>query len=585
MATVTKPIALDESLNTTEQTPRNIADVLAEELSAIITAIGGLNFINFEVVEELPTTGISTTTIYLVPSDDPQSGNTYDEYINLNGTVGGWEKIGSTDIDLSGYYTSAETDTLLSGKVDKVNGKGLSTNDYTDAEKTKLSGIESGAEVNVQSDWNQTDNTKDDYIKNKPSSEVKSATDTFTTVNGGLLEECIIKLEPVQSGSGDPSPDNVRPITGHMEVDLQRDGKNHFDGTLLSGYYESNAFNLVGDGNVFKSLKIWLKAGTYTISYGEQVKIVRQIADGVYRLLGEDTNKWTVTLSQDGYFGLSFRNETSTTWNTSTTIQIEKGNQPTAFEPYLGHLYQVQIGQTVYGGYVDLVSGVMMATFGIVELDSLAWVKYSPSGGELKKYMFVTTEVTNNGCNGTRTQSATNAISSNYQIVNRLTIYNDTPLNGMSAESGALYIADTRIDANTTDVIFKTYLSGATLCYELATPITIQLTPQQIETLVGQNNLSTPLDGQSIDSVKYREVFAFTDVEKVVSLRVPISMLGTDESGRTTASQSYASGDYFYKDGYMCKALTSISAGATLTLNTNYSQGTLADILKAIENA
>lgn len=35
MATVTKPIALDESLNTTEQTPRNIADVLAQELSRI----------------------------------------------------------------------------------------------------------------------------------------------------------------------------------------------------------------------------------------------------------------------------------------------------------------------------------------------------------------------------------------------------------------------------------------------------------------------------------------------------------------------------------------------------------------------
>ena len=35
MATVTKPIALDESINTTEQTPRNIADVLAEELKGI----------------------------------------------------------------------------------------------------------------------------------------------------------------------------------------------------------------------------------------------------------------------------------------------------------------------------------------------------------------------------------------------------------------------------------------------------------------------------------------------------------------------------------------------------------------------
>lgn len=39
--------------------------------------------------------------------------------------------------------------TALGGKVDKVTGKGLSTNDYTTAEKNKLSGIESGAEVNT----------------------------------------------------------------------------------------------------------------------------------------------------------------------------------------------------------------------------------------------------------------------------------------------------------------------------------------------------------------------------------------------------------------------------------------------------
>ena len=56
----------------------------------------------------------------------------------------------------------------LSGKVDKVTGKGLSANDFTDTLKTKLDNIASGAEVNVQSDWNQSDNTADDYIKNKP---------------------------------------------------------------------------------------------------------------------------------------------------------------------------------------------------------------------------------------------------------------------------------------------------------------------------------------------------------------------------------------------------------------------------------
>ena len=41
MATVTKPMALDESMNTTESTSRNIADVLAQELSGIASAITG----------------------------------------------------------------------------------------------------------------------------------------------------------------------------------------------------------------------------------------------------------------------------------------------------------------------------------------------------------------------------------------------------------------------------------------------------------------------------------------------------------------------------------------------------------------
>lgn len=47
----------------------------------------------------------------------------------------------------------------ISGKVDKVTGKGLSTEDYTTAEKSKLSGIESGAEANNISDVNATDLT------------------------------------------------------------------------------------------------------------------------------------------------------------------------------------------------------------------------------------------------------------------------------------------------------------------------------------------------------------------------------------------------------------------------------------------
>lgn len=56
----------------------------------------------------------------------------------------------------------------LQTKVDKVYGKGLSTNDLTNELLNKLNGIESGAEQNVQSDWNETDDTLDTYINNKP---------------------------------------------------------------------------------------------------------------------------------------------------------------------------------------------------------------------------------------------------------------------------------------------------------------------------------------------------------------------------------------------------------------------------------
>ena len=38
----------------------------------------------------------------------------------------------------------------------------------TEGQITKLAGIATGAEVNVQANWNQTINTADDYIKNKP---------------------------------------------------------------------------------------------------------------------------------------------------------------------------------------------------------------------------------------------------------------------------------------------------------------------------------------------------------------------------------------------------------------------------------
>lgn len=56
---------------------------------------------------------------------------------------------------------------IKTNMVAKVEGKGLSSNDYTASDKAKLAGIAAGAQVNVQADWNAT--SGDALIKNKPS--------------------------------------------------------------------------------------------------------------------------------------------------------------------------------------------------------------------------------------------------------------------------------------------------------------------------------------------------------------------------------------------------------------------------------
>lgn len=119
----------------------------------------------FEVVATLPTTDIKTNVIYLVPKSTTQTSNVKDEYINLDGTSAGWEKIGDTEIDLSGYVTTTALNTalaayttttnltaLLAGKVDKVTGKGLSTNDYADTDKELVDTIPTLAPISLVKD-------------------------------------------------------------------------------------------------------------------------------------------------------------------------------------------------------------------------------------------------------------------------------------------------------------------------------------------------------------------------------------------------------------------------------------------------
>lgn len=92
---------------------------------------------------KLPTTGIKTNKIYLI-KENSETNNVYTEYIYVNNA---WEILGkfAVKVDLSPYATTQSVNDKLANKVDKVTGKGLSTNDFTTALLTKLNGIEEGA--------------------------------------------------------------------------------------------------------------------------------------------------------------------------------------------------------------------------------------------------------------------------------------------------------------------------------------------------------------------------------------------------------------------------------------------------------
>lgn len=60
---------------------------------------------SIEIVEELPTQDISTTTIYMLAKEDGSGNDYYDEYIYVDNE---WELIGSTQVDLTNYYTKDE---------------------------------------------------------------------------------------------------------------------------------------------------------------------------------------------------------------------------------------------------------------------------------------------------------------------------------------------------------------------------------------------------------------------------------------------------------------------------------------------
>lgn len=348
------------------------------------------------------------------------------------------------------------------------------------------------------------------------SAVVKTVTAAIVHIKDALAgpaQNVTIAIQPVQAGSGDPSPDNVRPISGWTGANVTRTGANIFGGLPFAQVFLDNQSSatidttnktvyhpyIPGAGPHFALFEKFKPNTQYTIiltgiNSGKFTNLVIGYTDGTSTFLNnfEDTTKSvSVTVSTAGK--TISRLATVSQGNPTTYYYEECGifeGVLTAdqFQPYTGTTIPISFSSagTVYGGTLDVTTGVLTVTHKSVDMGSLSWsaagTRFFSSG--------LASEIKIPANNDT----VADLLCSVYSAANYSQVYADTVDSAIAvvatpAGSAGQVSARDHSASGKTGAEFKTYVTGQTLVYELATPITYQLTPQEVQLLAGENNI------------------------------------------------------------------------------------------------
>lgn len=193
----------------------------------------------------------------------------------------------------------------------------------------------------------------------------------------------VVSWEPTQAGTGDPSPENIRPISGREAVTVQRCGENLLKITPFATAVNNGVtFEYVPDGGI--RIQGTASANTdsptfpvrhlppgkyYGLDMGTGIaaSIVVQRAGknlwlnakGTFEIIKGDIVKYWYMIANNGY-----------TANTTVYPYIVPGTTaPTAYTPYRGDTLALALPSTVYGGEVDAVTGEGQETWKLFTLD------------------------------------------------------------------------------------------------------------------------------------------------------------------------------------------------------------------------
>ena len=326
------------------------------------------------------------------------------------------------------------------------------------------------------------------------------------------LGNCHLQLELGATATSYEPYSNICPISGHTEVNTHRTGKNLWDAEAIveSSGHSSNCFIEDGylkykTGNATTNGMIWddltipcpcTLSGTIK-NFGSSNNLVRFKAtfdDGTTQtniinstLTANESKKVSATIGSAGRTLVELRNDWTSGLQAGLDLsdtQLEVSSTATDFEPYQGHTYTTSLGQTVYGGTLDVVSGELVVDRAMVDLGSLTWANsganklfYTPDLNESIRRATSNTEVASwlmDSIGFTKTNYDRIGTSRSYEVC-------------VSVGGSILATLDTsRIY---TSAEFKTAMNGVQLVYELANPQTIQLSAQEVELLTGTNNV------------------------------------------------------------------------------------------------
>ena len=425
--------------------------------------------------------------------------------------------------DKSDTYTKSEVNSALDNKVDKVNGKGLSENDFTDTLKSKLDGIE--AEANKTVVDNSVTSTSTNPVESKaiynllndllPEATATGNPIAITNASGLNAKSLKVELEPIQDLHGYDSPwvggggkNKLKLNDGTYAL-----GSTGVSAVILNGKVTISGTTSSSGGRTTRlSDYFTLKAGTYILSPIVNNPYVRGYLNkkSDNTVVGyTDGNSLTVSEDIEVYYGIGI--EGGKTYSAETYPQLEVGTTITPYAPYSNICpisgrtqttisvnsedTTIQFGQTVYGGEVDVTSGGTSDEFEILDLGDYDW---NLSGVRFYSQFGISLPIAPYAPDGDYSYVA-NALCTQYKTTSRSNIESENSAFSIHRAGTTVYITvhDERYSDKTT---FKQAMSGVKVCCKLATPTTINTPANEISLLKGGNTITGDGDMELIYS-------------------------------------------------------------------------------------